>query len=476
MLDVEAFHVRDPGLRERATQASVVVNRGLLQLLFARTVSLEYQVVYLAGRLDKVQGVVADQVTPAKRKDHSANSSELFMANHMDAIEKPRLTTKLKKFPTQRKGKEDKYGSLLTLMCTDAALAVSGGLLGSALAVHDELRRVAGLTTPALSFPLARLEGFCELLKERVSAGGAGAPHPWVDTKRLLGGVTLGVVRDACKKLRSAVQRILQPGQAAQKERVAKALKTLCPKAEAEPLRCKRYAVCPPHVDSINISDRQFVDEPPTRRNMDFLSWEGANGAALAMEEVSRRQRARFEAVSAFVTADTPFDYVSLLAASEVQALCSRGAEQPGGGGLEGDGQTSHPLAAMLYLTRVMLGVIRDQAYSLARDVPQLPIDAQWHTLSHSQLYIAATVFGPIWTFLRGEDGCAITWGYITKAFQDSMMEDPKVLAQKVQARVAETLKGQGKGTKRQLSDPTKDLEPDTKRRLNAYKALLLNT
>ena len=217
----------------------------------------------------------------------------------------------------------------------------------------------------------------------------------------------------------------------------------LLERAEELPCTGKSYIL----FQSFSCKSHTSISRPPSAASSCkesaeywYPSWEDAQGECLTLQEVRRRQTERFAAVQDFSSVDTPFECLKLLASSKEQSLRRDHAKQIGSPLEPCDTRTMEALHAMLDIARELLGVLRDQAYSLARDMPQLPVDAKWHTLGCPQLYIVAAVLGPMWTYLRGEDGCATSWGFVTRAFRDSMMKCQENLAEKIKERVEEAL------------------------------------
>ena len=395
----------------------------------------------MQAQIRELQGTL-DKNGKSSRNSPSVQYSRLSMSNHMDAIGRQRLPGQGSWTFAQLKAGSG-WGvppTTLTLMCTNAALRVPEGPLGSPDDVYETLIADADLETPELDFPLAFMHGMPNALEQALSIQLADGADPWDDAKDLMRQADPGQVREACKKLRDAVSRLFQPSALSKDEAFMEAVSVLCPAREAEVLVCTRHRKQPAHDAFLDISSRLDGTGQAAQDALRYLTWADRGRNVLSMEEVRRRQTARFAAVRDFATPDAPFDCATLVAVSLEQELRRGLAKDAGVSVRRQDVVTAAALGALYEAAVHVVDTMRNQAYSFVRSTPPFPHTCQWHKLSAAQLYTIGAVLGPLWTFLRGEEASASTWGFVTRAFRDTLEKDDDRRKKQAHARAEQAL------------------------------------
>lgn len=444
MLDFMALQATDPDEKESAMQTCMALNRALIYQLFVlfshcereRALLWEHHQRETSLLRERIQQLEAGRAGTARGQAQRASDSKpkcvkhshLLMSNHMDAICKPRLTgTGPWEFAKSKREGGLVQDTALTVMCTNAALRAPGGPLGSPQLLHEALVRDGGLAEPLLAFPLADADGMPALLEQVCAGDGGYNALAWNSARDPMLRAEARHVHEACKRVRHAISVVFRGSSLTKNAKRAKALSVLCPARETAALVCMRRLQRPGHESFVDIGERMRSGWRVLPEDARFLTWTDRDGNLLPLEEVRRRQAARFEAVCDFATPDAPFDCAALLAVSMEQDLRKQLAEQTGACVEPRDVTTAAALEALYELAMELLCILRSQVYSLTRSLPPFPARCSWHELSTAQLHIVGTVLGPLWTFLRGEEASATAWGFATRTFRDTLdLDEPK--------------------------------------------------
>ncbi|CAE7886743.1 unnamed protein product [Symbiodinium sp. KB8] len=278
------------------------------------------------------------------------------------------------------------------------------------------------------------------LLEQACAADGCYNAQAWSSARAPMLRAEVRHAQEACKKVRHAISVVLRGSSLAKNAKRAKAVSALCPARETAALVCTRRLQRPGHEPFVDIGERMRSEWRVLPEDACFLTWTDRDGNLLPLEEVHRRQAARFEAVCDSATPDAPFDCAALLAVSVEQDLRKQLAEKTGACLESRDVTTAAALEALYELAMELLCTMRSQVYSLTRSLPLLPAKCAWHELSTVQLHIVGTVLGPLWTFLRGEQASATAWGFATRTFRETLDVDKPTRMDQAKASAAAAL------------------------------------